>query len=1022
MKNMSLPIFLILALAFAHEANAGKIVGTLESANGPMVSQDGMMDRELESEDEAMPIPVDLANGPMDRQLDTDAHIPLVVLDTDDEQMEAVNRTMDGDLMMERRDRPKGTGQKRPGQKRPSQKGPKIWSKAGTKNKPSKANGGNNDESSQATTNCKKALGIVKGGAATAAAIGGVAFGVTAATCVATFGIGCPAAVSVAAVVVGTGAGMIPDDVCGSAPDSAEIKEIRKANKAILKIDLKIDEMKIKLNTILDELEIINYKVEFTDYTNKIHEIGLAYRTLIMAGLDEETQLVDPTLLPYTQFINQALHDNSGPLLTALQRLLDMITGGTTKGSIYAAKNLGAKSYFCQPAVRQYYNLLFLQGYDLYFKALAIEGHDVRDWYKDELKKSLKTNKELAWKHCNNAQCTLALHSHYGLSSETSADCCNIKQDSSTGVRSQCGQLEGPCYDENDCLDGYTCSQYVNSNCWNLAKNGIVQVFPKWGDLYKVEFEITVTNVNVGSEWINILHFTAKGDSGDGISHDGDRIPAVWINTASSYFYIVSRVNGNRKGYTHNFNLNTKYHIKIKQTSAAYEVIINDASIVSIPNSVGTSFPDVTLYASDPWTDSFSGTGSICNVKIYSGEKDIPVIVQPQDSCIEEDTDFEGNDLPGNPRTDVPNPTACRTLCLNNNNCNFWTYGLTAHSGNCWLKSSDSGRKPYSGLIAGRKKCDLCLEKDTDFQGHDLPGNPRTNVANPTACQKLCLNNNNCNFWTYGLTAPHSGNCWLKSTDSGRQSYPGLISGRKNCNANMCSICPSGTHRVGNECRSCSCMEKGTESCDTSSTDGECICNSKAVSGSQNKCEIFSCHDDSDCTSGVCWRPKETTWTYYSGSNYPADKIELKFSPGSAPAKTLSFLAGTYILAPEIVNKATYWDGAYWISANGKYAIWYCNSCQHVDYIIGQTSKLGGKSGYLTGWDGCGAWNGCELLDVTDWQYVKNGKWVKTDGISITPSINLKESEKGRCVDCSSCTWTKGCTGCNKENGWLPLQ
>ena len=30
------PIFLILALYFIHEVNAGKIVGKLESANGPM--------------------------------------------------------------------------------------------------------------------------------------------------------------------------------------------------------------------------------------------------------------------------------------------------------------------------------------------------------------------------------------------------------------------------------------------------------------------------------------------------------------------------------------------------------------------------------------------------------------------------------------------------------------------------------------------------------------------------------------------------------------------------------------------------------------------------------------------------------------------------------------------------------------------------------------------------------------------------------------------------------------------------
>ena len=119
------------------------------------------------------------------------------------------------------------------------------------------------------------------------------------------------------------------------------------------------------------------------------------------------------------------------------------------------------------------------------------------------------------------------------------------------------------------------------------------------------------------------------------------------------------------------------------------------------------------------------------------------------------------------------------------------------------------------------------------------------------------------------------------------------------------------------------------------------------------------------------------------------DKIELTItSPGS-----LSALAGTYILAPEIVNDDSYWDGAYWISANGKYAIWYCKDCQHIDYIIGLTSELGGTSGYLSGWDGCGAWSGCDLLDVTDWQYAENGNWVETDGISITTSTNCNYSK-----------------------------
>ena len=48
MKNKPISCFLILALAFINEANAGKIVGALVASNGPIVSPDKLMDRELE--------------------------------------------------------------------------------------------------------------------------------------------------------------------------------------------------------------------------------------------------------------------------------------------------------------------------------------------------------------------------------------------------------------------------------------------------------------------------------------------------------------------------------------------------------------------------------------------------------------------------------------------------------------------------------------------------------------------------------------------------------------------------------------------------------------------------------------------------------------------------------------------------------------------------------------------------------------------------------------------------------------
>ena len=70
-----------------------------------------------------------------------------------------------------------------------------------------------------------------------------------------------------------------------------------------------------------------------------------------------------------------------------------------------------------------------------------------------------------------------------------------------------------------------------------------------------------------------------------------------------------------------------------------------------------------------------------------------------------------------------------------------------------------------------------------------------------------------------------------------------------------------------NQCVSCGCKTKGSDSCDPAT--GKCFCNTKAISGSQGQCEVYSCDDDSDCTAdgGKCWRPEEMKKinTYSSG-------------------------------------------------------------------------------------------------------------------------------------------------------------
>jgi hypothetical protein len=65
------------------------------------------------------------------------------------------------------------------------------------------------------------------------------------------------------------------------------------------------------------------------------------------------------------------------------------------------------------------------------------------------------------------------------------------------------------------------------------------------------------------------------------------------------------------------------------------------------------------------------------------------------------------------------------------------------------------------------------LEMDTDFSGHDVDTH---NLApNVSACCALCSALPACNFFTYETVTL---NCWLKSSDAGRQPYADHISGR----------------------------------------------------------------------------------------------------------------------------------------------------------------------------------------------------------------------------------------------------
>ena len=54
-------------------------------------------------------------------------------------------------------------------------------------------------------------------------------------------------------------------------------------------------------------------------------------------------------------------------------------------------------------------------------------------------------------------------------------------------------------------------------------------------------------------------------------------------------------------------------------------------------------------------------------------------------------------------------------------------------------------------------------------------------IFNRMDCQRLCMSHPDCQFWTFGVTGIWKDHCVLKTSDEGRNSSAGLISGRRFC-------------------------------------------------------------------------------------------------------------------------------------------------------------------------------------------------------------------------------------------------
>ena len=70
-----------------------------------------------------------------------------------------------------------------------------------------------------------------------------------------------------------------------------------------------------------------------------------------------------------------------------------------------------------------------------------------------------------------------------------------------------------------------------------------------------------------------------------------------------------------------------------------------------------------------------------------------------------------------------------------------------------------------------------CVEYGIDYAGHDVDN--VSNVQSWQDCANHCKNHKTCQYWTWSIQCSHK--CFLKSSDNGRKSNPGSISGKHDC-------------------------------------------------------------------------------------------------------------------------------------------------------------------------------------------------------------------------------------------------
>lgn len=137
-----------------------------------------------------------------------------------------------------------------------------------------------------------------------------------------------------------------------------------------------------------------------------------------------------------------------------------------------------------------------------------------------------------------------------------------------------------------------------------LKKNNLIEVLPLQHKSWEVSFQITPFG-KIENSFGNILHFTKMTNAGS----YGDRNPIVYFKKESTILSIQSAVNGNKMhNYQHPAELpiGTTTNVTVKQLKFSedvynYTITINGTVVHRVENKQAVSFPNVKVYAGDPW-------------------------------------------------------------------------------------------------------------------------------------------------------------------------------------------------------------------------------------------------------------------------------------------------------------------------------------------------------------------------------------------------------------------------------------